>query len=420
MRQTRQLAVRIVPLSLLLFATNAAQAMKIPAFARKYNVSCVQCHAPIPKLNKFGEAFAANGFEFAKGEEPRDTVATGDPLLRLQRTLPLAVRFDSYITALSNKKDGQNAADIQSPWVIKLLSGGQVADKVSYYTYFLLTERGEVAGLEDAYLQFTDVFGSNASIIMGQFQVSDPIFKRELRLGYEDYQLYRVRVGEAAADLTYDRGIMAMVSPWEGGDLSLQLVNGGGLSTATEKRQFDRDTKKNLALRFAQSFGDLRIGGLGYRGAEEGNGVRNTITIWGPDATIPLGGVGELNAQFLRRTDRDPFYGSCSPIHPCPGGETAPFNTTVDAALAEAVIWPGGRAGRFFLTGTYNWVNSDRPVVSLRLGEQDSPPGFLQKYQTLSGGAHYLYKRNLRMMGEVGYDFEARQTRFVAGTVLAF
>lgn len=51
-----------------------------------------------------------------------------------------------------------------------------------------------MAGLEDAYVQFTDVGGSGVSVIAGQFQVSDPLFKRELRLEYEDYQPYRVRV----------------------------------------------------------------------------------------------------------------------------------------------------------------------------------------------------------------------------------
>jgi len=51
--------------------------------------------------------------------------------------------------------------------------------------YFLLSERGEVAGLEDAYVQFTDVAGTGVALLLGQFQVSDPLFKRELRLAQE-------------------------------------------------------------------------------------------------------------------------------------------------------------------------------------------------------------------------------------------
>ena len=138
-----------------------AEARTIPAFARKYAVSCALCHAPPPRLNAFGEVFAANGFEFAVGEPPRDTIDTGDPLLRLQRDIPLAIRYDTYVQSLTRPRNGQVAADLQTPWVIKLLSGGVLADKVSYYLYFLMTERGEVAGLEDV-LQFTDVVGTGS------------------------------------------------------------------------------------------------------------------------------------------------------------------------------------------------------------------------------------------------------------------
>jgi hypothetical protein len=228
-------------LAVLLLASVAPPAGAIPAFARKYRVTCATCHAPVPRLNAFGERFAENGFEFAVGEAPRDTIATGDPMLRLQRELPLAVRLDAYLSALSRRSGGQVVVDQKLPWTVKLLSGGQVADKISYYAYFLLSERGEVGGLEDAYLQFTDVGGSGVNLLVGQFQVSDPLFKRELRLQYEDYQVYRVRVGDTRADLTYDRGIMAAWSPRDGTDLSLQVVNGQGLSTASMAREYDRD-----------------------------------------------------------------------------------------------------------------------------------------------------------------------------------
>lgn len=130
---------------------SASPAYGIPAFARKYRVSCLICHARVPRLNATGEKFAANGFAFAKGEEPRDTVATGDDLLRLQQTLPLAVRFDAFVAGLTKRRSNEVAVDWQGPWVIKLLSGGRITDRLSYYMYFLATERGAVGGLEDAY-----------------------------------------------------------------------------------------------------------------------------------------------------------------------------------------------------------------------------------------------------------------------------
>lgn len=395
-------------------------AWAIPAFARKYRVTCTQCHAPVPRLNAFGETFAANGFEFAVGEPPRDTVGTGDPLLRLQNDIPLAIRYDAYLRAQNEPADGQNAIDFQTPWVIKLLSGGQLADKVSYYMYFLLSERGEVAGLEDAYVQFTDIMESGVSLIIGQFQVSDPLFKRELRLEYEDYQPYRVRVGLAAADLTYDRGLMALWSPREGTDVAVELVAGRGLNQASGNRQYDPDDAKSTVLRLSQDIGAFRIGAFAYRGYETEGGARNTISMWGPDATIPLGSFGELNASYIRRTDRDPFFGTCSLANPCPGNATVPFETTVNSGFAEAILWPQGPTGRLFFTALYNWVDADRPVVSLRLGEQNTADGYLSAYSTASAGAHYLYRRNVRLMGELGWDLEREQMRLVLGTMLAF
>lgn len=406
--------------TLLLLGTTAAPAHAIPAFARKYNVSCLMCHAPIPRLNTFGERFAENGFEFLPGEAPRDTIQTGDPQLRLQRELPLAVRIDAYLRSLSRPAESEATTDLQTPWVVKLLSGGQVADKVSYYMYFLLSERGEVTGLEDAYVQFTDVGSSGVSLIVGQFQVSDPLFKRELRLEYEDYQPYRVRVGEARADLTYDRGLMALWSPREGTDLTVQVVNGQGLRTASSQRQYDADPYKNFALRISQALGPLRLGVFGYFGRERADGTRSGIRVFGPDATIQLGSAGELNLQFLRRRDGDPFFGTCSVETPCPGGATAPFATTVDAAMAELVWWPSGELGRWFMTGLVNWIDADAPVVSLRLGEEDSEVGYLTRYRTSSIGLNYLLKRNVRLLGEGGWDFDRDQARLVTGFSVAF
>ena len=145
----------------------------------------------------------------AVGEAPRDTIDTGDSLLTLLRRIDLAFRLDAYVSASEPIGSDATRVDLQTPYNIKVLTGGPIADRISYYMYFFMSERGEVAGLEDAYIQFTDLGGSGVNLMVGQFQASDPLFKRELRLEFEDYQAYRVRVGEVRADLTYDRGLMA-------------------------------------------------------------------------------------------------------------------------------------------------------------------------------------------------------------------
>jgi hypothetical protein len=390
--------------SVLLAAASPAAA--IPAFARKYGVTCSLCHSAPPRLNAFGETFAANGFEMAPGEAPRDTIDTGDPLLRLQRDLPLAVRFDAFAQLRTGVPRDATKFDLQTPWGIKLLSGGQIANGISYYMYFFLTERGEVAGLEDAYVQFTDLASSGISLIVGQFQVSDPLFKRELRLTVEDYQPYRLRVGDAGADLTYERGLMALASPWEGGDVAAGVVNGRGLGAANEQRTFDSDNWKNYFARVSQELGPLRIGAFAYLGNQETETAIDEFLVWGPDATLALGTAGELNAQFLRRTDDDPYF----------LGEDVAEETTVDAALAEVTFWPQGQTGRLFLTAIYNWVSADDAVFTLRTGDEEP----IAKYSYGAGNVSWLLRRNLRLAGEVGWDFERERARLTTGITAAF
>ena len=123
----------------------------------------------------------------------------------LMRELPFALRLEGY----GRWKPGARCkTDMQWPYLVKLLSGGQIAKDVSYYFYFFFGERGEVAGLEDAFIMFNNVFNTELDVYLGQFQVSDPLFKRELRLTLEDYQIYRVKPGFSSANLTYDRGVM--------------------------------------------------------------------------------------------------------------------------------------------------------------------------------------------------------------------
>lgn len=388
-----------------------SESQAIPAFARKYRTTCATCHAPFPRLTPFGEQFAANGFVFP-GAPPMDTINTADPMLRLMRDLPLAVRFDAYIQAQSRINDGRVIADFQTPWLIKLLSGGEIADDISYYFYFFLGERGEVAGLEDAYIQFTDIGGSGVSVIAGQFQVSDPLFKRELRLEFEDYQPYRFRVGDARADLTYDRGFMALYSPREGTDLTLQVVNGVGLTEGGERRQYDIDDPKSFAARLSQDAGPVRLGGFVYAGREEHADNDNDILYFGPDATIALGAKAEVNVQYLRRQDDNPFFQAVVPDD----------KTTVDAAFAELLLFPDGQMGRTVFSALFNWVDADAPVFTIGgVSLSDDPlGGLLESYRYGAVGAHYMYRRNVRLLGEVGWDFEAERVRFVTGVSTGF
>jgi len=384
-------------------ATFARPAAGVPAFARRYRVSCQLCHDPVPALSAFGEQFAANGFRMSSDEEPRDTIGTGDDLLWLFEDIPLAMRVDAYVRTYAN---GTTATDFQTPWVMKLLSGGPISRKLSYYVYFLLFERGEVGGLEDAFVLVNDVAGKPVDVYVGQFQVSDPLFKRELRLTYDDYGVYRVRVGDQSVDLTYDRGLMATADV-AGFTLAGEVLNGNGIGAAGSDRRLDDNRLKNFFGHLTRDLiPGLRLGLLGYRGQQDGAApgqptVTNTMWMVGGDGTIDIGPV-QVNAQYVHREDDLPTFTVGEPT------------AMTDGGFAEVLLRPTG--SRWYGIALYNRIVSSRPLLDPRMGG----PAGVDRYETLTGGAGYLVRRNFRLYGEVTEDFDLDATTFTLGFTTAF
>lgn len=380
-----------------------AVASEIPAFARRYRMSCSLCHTVVPKLSAFGEQFAGNGFRMASEEPPRDTIGTGDELLDLYRDLPLAIRLDLYANLYAN---GETATDLQTPYNLKLLGGGPISKKVSYYFYFFLFERGEIAGVEDAFLYFNDVGDAPIDVAVGQFQISDPMFKRELRLEYQDYAIYRARVGDDPTDLTYDRGV-AGIFDFAGFTATAEILNGNGKGEAQPDRHFDNDPVKNLFGHVTRDITPfLRVGAMGFygrqrAGPEGGPLVENETWMAGGDATITAGPV-ELNLQYIHREDDQPTFTE---------GEE---RTKTDGGFAEAIVHPAG--SRWYGVVLYNYVKANRPILSARLGG----PSDIDRYQAVTGGLGYLFRRNFRFHAEGTWDIEVEEARLSLGVTTAF
>ncbi len=369
----------------------------IPAFARKYQMSCKVCHAPFPKLKPYGEEFAGNGFELKDREAPRATRDSGDDFLTLLREIPLALRIEGYITW--NNGDARRL-DFTSPYLVKLLSGGMISKNISYYFYFFLGERGEVAGLEDAFLMFNDLLVPGLALTVGQFQVSDPLFKRELRLTFEDYQVYRARPGISTASLTYDRGLMASYTIPGGPDLVLEVLNGAGIDPADPLRNFDQDKYKNVAARISQDLGaHARMGAFAYSGREGAGGVVNKLWMAGADATLAAGPL-ELNLQYMERRDDNP--GRVQSFAPLP-------ETRTRGAFAELVCLPRGDDSRWYAVALFNRVDSDQPSLD---------------YTSWTAHAGLMLRRNLRLGAEASWmrqgESGGRHLRLLAGIVGAF
>jgi hypothetical protein len=377
------------------------EAEAIPAFARKYRMSCTTCHAPIPRLKDYGDDFAGNGFVLEDQDAPRYYVETGDTDLDLIRDFPIAVRMDGFIQHQTYSDKG----DMSLPYNLKLLSGGAVTENIAYYFYFYMSEHGEVAGVEDAYLMFNNLFDSELDIYLGQFQVSDPLFKRELRLTYEDYPVYKLAPGNSNINLTYDRGVMLTYGFETGTDVIAEIINGNGLVEAGDLGTFDHDKYKSVVGRISQGIGEyIRLGVFGYYGKEESPidsiaavSAPNEVWLAGPDMTLSYQDKVQLNLQYLERRDDNPFFAMADSV---PSSEIESRG-----GMAELIIMPDGARSKYYGVVLYNKIESDVTA---------------SEYETITGHVGYLVRTNLRLIAENTWDITNEENRAVIGFVSAF
>ncbi len=158
----------VLPLALAVLAPRPAHA--IPYFARKYSVSCSQCHVSVPRLNTFGVEFRARGYAMPPnaGFSPH-------------RTFPLAV----WVSGRSNSRPtGATTAEHVRTYLnrVEFISGGRVvAPWLSYFVEWrpVSQESRSDGTLRDRGGRFEDLFfmasGRNLAVTVGQFRQIDQI-----------------------------------------------------------------------------------------------------------------------------------------------------------------------------------------------------------------------------------------------------
>jgi hypothetical protein len=380
--------------------TPPTQAM--PAFARQYQVSCNTCHSAFPRLNDFGEWFAGNNMRMPQWRETM--MDTGDDMLALPKTLPLAVRAQAFVQGRDGEEvdyatgptDNDSSFDIQAPYLIKLLSSAPLSENISYYFYAIFAEKGENGEVivEDAWFSYADIAGSGVGGMLGQFQVSDLMFPREVRLTFQDFYAYR------AAGITYDRGII-LDRGFGPVDAALGLTNGNGISGSANinspgyrrpDRMFDNDSGKNVFGRLGGAIGPVNVGlfGLvgeqrsaaGFAGAERGS--RDTDkTIYGIDLSGSLSARTHWFAQLLWNQ----------------------WDEFLDADPSVDYDWFGGFAG-------VDFIMNDRWALSVLYNYADASDfddtGTIYEgidINSLTFGAAYYFMRNVKGVMEINVDF---------------
>lgn len=384
-------------------------AQAIPAFARQYQVTCGMCHAAVPKLNEFGEQFAGEG-NMRLPNWKQNTIDTGDDMLALPKQLPLAIRAQAFVQArdgeaidpISGATEADSSLDFQAPYLIKLLSSAPLTEQITYYFYAIFAEKGgngEVL-VEDAWFRYGDLFGTGVSAQLGQFQISDLMFPREIRLTFQDYAAYRM------AGITYDRGLLFSGNAGPLG-ISVGATNGNGIEEnftinsagfARPDHLFDNDTEKSVFARVSGDVGPASVGLFGLSGEQANatgpagidSGDRDTDKrIVGLDVSGKAGGNLYWFAQYLwnrwegfldAETDRD-WHGGFAGVDYVHNPRWA-FSALYNYADANDfdntdTIYEGIDISSLTLTANYYFMRNVKGVLEVNadLLSQDSPSG---------------------------------------------
>lgn len=389
-------------LLLTLSALTPDVARSMPAFARQYNLSCVACHDAFPRLNAFGEQFVALNYRMPNWRETMADV--GDPQLALPKSVPLAIRAQAFVQGrdegadidpLTGPTGAESSFDFQSPYLVKVLSSVPLSEHITFYFYGIFAEKGRNGEtlIEDAWFRHDDVFGTGIGAQLGQFQVSDLMFPREIRLTFQDYYAYR------AAGITYDRGVIfdRGVGPV---DIAVGLVNGSGIEQnfpidspgiRRPDRLFDNDSHKTVFGRVGFDAGPVAIGLFGLAGEQRG----------------AAGAIGE--ATGLRDTDKQilglDLAGSIAAnMHWYVQGLWNRWDDFLDSTPGEDYEWFSGFAGidyvyndRWAFSTLYNYADA---------GDFDDSGTIFEglAIHSLTLSASYYFARNLKGVIEVNAD----------------
>lgn len=393
----------IVALSVLLVVCFLVETVSaIPIFARRYGVSCTVCHVGFPKLNGFGESFAANGYQFPDEDLKSQTVETGDEKLNLLKTPPLAIRADSFFRV---RDDTDTTNDLQSPFSIKVLSSAPIKKNISYYFYFFYNERGGVTGVEDAFIYFNDAYKDvDLDLRIGQFQVMDRVFAREQRLTFQDYTYYATAISDSGFNLTYDRAAELSykfnINSSLGMGMSAGVANGNGIGVANSQRNFDSDNFKNFFGKVYLERGSNNVGLYGYSGREKNlSGVRNEFYRIGPDFNFWIADSIHLWGNVLYGEDKNGRFAVGTP--------------------GDIRSWGG------FTGITYKF--DDDWIASFLYNRVEVDGKQQLNANTVTGNIAYYLMRNFKVMFEVTGDLESKgpfhpekQHTGIVGIVLAY
>jgi hypothetical protein len=259
----------------ILFSLSSQNARAIPAFARKYQTSCLTCHAIFPHLTAVGEAFRMNGYKL-----PNDELYVKDKPVSMGAEAykkmfpnavwpsdipglpPIAILVNSSIT---NNLSGPDKKKLKFnlPSDASILAAGNMDRNLSFFTE-LAFDNSDNSSEVNAWLMYqglgSSFLGDNHLNLkagtVGDQEIGLPNARDPQRFSNEDY-LYH-----SALDLDSHPGLEA---------------NGFGHKWRYAAGVVESDTTHNLKDYYATF--SLKFGGIGYDGRGGGSASQGNTSV---------------------------------------------------------------------------------------------------------------------------------------------
>jgi hypothetical protein len=282
----------------------SAPAFGIPAFARKYNLRCSDCHEAWPKLNNFGQTFKDNGYQLMTGRDA--------PIFQQASYFPVMFRTVTFWHRESNNRvatdivpqnpsDGQTESPITTSGFdisgLDFWAAGTLYKNISFAVQSDFTEGGTF--LLTYFVRFDNLLDSRwLNLKMGKFELDNPISEeRELFMSetggiYQNYHF--TPIGDRTTFGLGDHQLGVELLGHSINDYtrySVALLNSSDGQAGSTVNSYD------VYADFTQGFeipklGLQKIGAYGYLGERP--------TFFQTSNGVPIAGTGMGNRSFSR------------------------------------------------------------------------------------------------------------------------
>jgi hypothetical protein len=282
-------------LAVLVIVATATPSQAIPAFARKYDVTCALCHAAFPKLNDFGNAFRDNGYHLGSDRD--------NPVNLPGAYFPIAFRtpvgFEYTIQTHQPTLESPDATIRTGSFRdfgLDVLSVGALTESIAYHLVFVFADVGTPeagVSLESAWIRFSDVNKSPwLNVKAGIFEMDVPFStKRILTLG-AGYPIYDHRPAGSTVEMSLSENQTGVELMGHSADHSLRyaldLVDGNNTALGN-KEPFSPDLYGHVTYRRHGQ----RMGAFSYIGRESSSFLHDL-------SGEPIPGTGRNPKTFYR------------------------------------------------------------------------------------------------------------------------